>query len=354
MDGYEYHWALRKWGTYGWTDYTSHYNYYDWTDLYYNTKYEYRVKVKCHDGSWTDWSDVYWFSTYDHYNNCTTPESHHMSADNITYNTATTHCGVSGVEYHWMMRPYGGSTWEDHVTSNNYYNWSNLNYNTKYEYKVKVKCSSSTWTSWSSSYWFTTHDHYGYGCSAPAGYDFTIYQQEYNLFRIYLYTPFTKWSSQIRKAGSYEWTQHTTTVNNMAWGNLESNTEYEYRVNRTCADGSTSDWSAIRSFWTGSSSVGLNSKELTGPDLNTETPTQATETTELLIFPNPASQVINLVGVNPGQQIIIVDMHGKMVLQQIVEDGNDVNIEALDNGIYEVLTYGENGNLKSHRLSILK
>ncbi|MCB0665396.1 MAG: T9SS type A sorting domain-containing protein, partial [Saprospiraceae bacterium] len=354
IDGYEYHWALRKYGSYSWTDYSSHYNYHDWNNLHYNTKYEYKVKVKCHDGSWTDWSDGYWFTTHDHYSNCSTPESHHMTVDNISYNTATTHCGVSGMEYHWMMRPYGGGSWSDYTTTNNYHNWTGLQYNTKYEYKVKVKCSSTTWTNWSGTYYFTTHDHAGYGCSTPSGYDFTIYQQEYNLFRIYMYAPFTKWSSQIRKVGSYEWAQHTTTVDNMAWGNLTPNTEYEYRVNRTCSDGTTSGWSGIRTFWTGTGTVGLSGRDIGTTGLEIETGIQVVETNEINVFPNPASDFFSISGVKSGSEITLIDMQGKIVLRKVVGNQHQISLAGLENGLYQIMAIDDSGERQVKRLAVLK
>ena len=361
VDGYEYHWALRQWGGYGWTDYTSAYNYHDWKNLTYNTKYEYKVKVKCHNGTWTDWSDVYWFQTHDHYSSCSTPESHHMSVQNLSYGSATTHCGVSGYEYHWMLKAEGSSTWQDYVTPNNYQNWSNLHYNTKYEYKVKVKCHSGTWTGWSNSYWFTTHDHSGYGCSAPYGSEFTIQQQAYNLFRIYMYAPFTSWSSQIRKSGTYEWAGHTTSVNNMAWGNLDPSSQYEYRVQRTCADGTKSDWSVIRTFWTGSGPTTSSGRPDIGSPLVVQTGSQIlspanslTDVTSVEMYPNPASNVVSLIGIRYGSEVTIVDMQGKQVLRKVLGERENLDVQNLDNGIYQVLMVDQMGNLQTKRLAVVK
>ncbi|MCB0668400.1 MAG: hypothetical protein KDC80_21390, partial [Saprospiraceae bacterium] len=150
MDGYEYHWAIKPYGSNVWIDHTTTKNYHHWTGLHYNTKYEYKVKVKCHSGSWTGWSNSYWFTTHDHYQNtCTTPQGHHMSVKDLTYHSAITHCSVDGYEYHWMLKEYGSSHWVDYTSHDNFYSWTNLHYNTKYEYKVKVKCHSGSWTGWS-------------------------------------------------------------------------------------------------------------------------------------------------------------------------------------------------------------
>jgi hypothetical protein len=259
-----------------------------------------------------------------------------------------------------MLKEHGSSNWQDHVSSQNYHNWTNLHYNTKYEYKVKVKCHNGTWTGWSGSYYFTTHNHSGYGCSAPASSEFHAQQQAYNIFRIYLYAPFTSWTSQIRVFGNYEWSGHTTSANNMGWGNLDPDTKYEYRVKRSCADGSQSDWSIIKTFWTGTGSEissgrpsgnvplafgksGSNSNAVKTSDENT-----------IEIFPNPASSLVSIVGVPKNTEIVLVDMHGKVLIRKVLGEREDLDIHALDNGIYQVLMVDGNGQLQTKRLTVLK
>jgi putative hemolysin len=359
VEGYGYHWALRPKGGYGWSEYHSGYNHYNWTNLNYNTQYEYKVKVKCHDGTWTDWSGVQWFSTHDHYNNCGTPGSHHMNIQNLSYDAATTHCGVSGYEYHWMLKQHGTSHWQDKITTNNYHHWTGLHYNTKYEYKVKVKCHSGSWTGWSDSYWFTTHDHHGYGCSAPYGSEFNAYQQDYNHFRIYLYAAFTSWSSQIRVFGTYEWAEHTTSANNIGWGNLHPNTKYEYRVRRSCADGTKSDWSAIKTFWTGTgSSFASGRASESGPLLLEESTglqgTKSSALTEIEMFPNPASTRVTIYGVLEDSEIVVLDMQGRVLTRKILGGDHNLDVQTLDNGIYQLLLVDRKGQLHTKRLAILK
>ena len=360
VEGYEYHWSIRPHGGYGWSDHQSSYNYHNWTNLKHNSKYEYKVKIKCHNGSWTDWSDIYWFSTHDHYNECSTPGSHHMSVKDLTYNSASTHCGVSGYEYHWMLKEHGSTNWQDHVSSQNHHNWKNLHYNKKYEYKVKVKCHSGKWTGWSGSYYFTTHNHSGYGCSAPSSSEFKAQQQAYNIFRIYLYAPFTSWTSQIRVFGNYEWSGHTTSANNMGWGNLHPDTKYEYRVKRSCADGSQSDWSIIKTFWTGAGSEISSGRPsgnvplvfgTTGSHSNA---LKMSEDNTLEIFPNPASSQVSIVGIPENSEVVLVDMQGKVVIRKVLSESDYLDIHTLDNGIYQVMMVDSNGQLQTKRLAVLK
>jgi hypothetical protein len=359
VSGAEYHWYLKPSSGNTWTDYTSSNNYYHWNGLKYNTSYDYKVKVKCHDGSWTGWSYVGHFTTHDHYgSSCTTPESHHMSYQNVTYNSASTYCGVTGAEYHWYLKPSNSNSWTDYTSSYNYYHWSNLQYNTSYDYKVKVKCHDGTWTGWSYVGHFTTHDHYNSYCSAPSGGQFSGTLEAYNLYRIYLHLPSIAFTTGIRIKGTYDWWEHTTTVSNMAWGNLSSNTEYEYRVRYKCSNGTLSDWSQIRTFWTGSAGY-------TGRDAGDETlsiNTDLSETTQVknddqpvMVFPIPASDQVSVIGALPESEVTIVDMQGQVQMKSVmVSERDQIDVSSLRAGIYHAVIINKQGLLESRKLVIVR
>lgn len=58
--------------------------------------------------------------------------------------------------------------------------------------------------------------------------------------------------------------------------------------------------------------------------------------TELLLYPNPASQRITLRGIQGQQQIRIIDMVGRTLIEQEVMDGQLVDISNLTPGVYMV------------------
>ncbi len=354
VDGYEYHWQLKPYGggINDWKDYSGTHNYHDWSGLHYGTKYIYKVKVKCHNGYWTDWSDVYHFTTNDHYDHCSTPGNHHVYSYNHTHNSATTHCGVSANQYHWAMRGPGDHDWTHHTSTHNYYDWNNLHHNTRYEYKVKVECQNGYWTHWSSVHYFTTHDHYyGNTCATPSGHDFSGYLQEYNLFRIYIYAPFKEFSSALRKSGETEWAEHSTIANNMAWGNLDPGTSYEYRVRITCPDGTKSAWSGIRSFWTGAGS-GISAGRSSG--VGNLISNRELINRKVGIYPNPTAGHFYFSELQGEKnELSVYNLHGQLVLtRRGVQSDVPIDISHLQNGFYQVVIREGDGSTAVEKLVV--
>ncbi|NND33335.1 MAG: hypothetical protein HKN76_12160, partial [Saprospiraceae bacterium] len=211
VDGAQYHWYLSPYGKNQWEDHTSSYSYYHWKNLKHNTKYEYKVKVKCHNGSWTGWSYVGHFTTHDHYGDpCTTPKSHHMSHKNVTYNSGSTYCDIKGASYHWYLKPHGSNNWKDHTTTHNYYDWKGLHYNTTYQYKVKVKCHDGTWTGWSYVGHFTTSSHYGDPCTTPQSHHMSYKDLTYNSASTHCAVSGASYHWYLKPSHSNTWIDYNT------------------------------------------------------------------------------------------------------------------------------------------------
>ncbi len=359
VQGASYHWYLKESkNTSPWQDYNTPSSHHGWTNLKPNTSYAYKVKVKCHSGHWTGWSPIKYFTTHDtHYGSgyCSTPQSHHLSAQHISHNSASTYCNISGASYHWYLRPYGSNAWIDYETSHDHHGWNNLHHHTKYEYKVKVKCHSGLWTSWSPIMHFTTHDHYGSHCSAPGYYDFAAYQSTYNLFKIHNYSAALKFTSAIRIAGG-EWWQHTSSSHIIGWGNLEPNTMYEYRIKRQCTDGSMSDWSVIKTFWTGSAP--MYGPSSSGDPVTIEVPEAvqeiSTQSVEMLLYPSPASDFFSVAGLPAEAEIRIMDMQGQSLLSRTLnQSSSQVDIQGLENGLYQVLYIDPQGVRHTKKLIVI-
>lgn len=60
------------------------------------------------------------------------------------------------------------------------------------------------------------------------------------------------------------------------------------------------------------------------------------------IFPNPTNQLLNLIGIEDGCQVIIFDMKGEIVLSQLLIS-NQINISHLKSGIYIIKVICESG-----------
>jgi len=284
------------------------------------------------------------------------------------------------------MRPYGHSEWTDHTSYSNSYNWTNLQYGTKYEYRVKVKCHGGSWTGFSGIYSFSTPAHHYGGCTAPYSSEFNAIPIQWDVFHIYIYVPQVKFTTAVRLSGSTQWYEHTTyNTNKIGWGNLAANSKYEYMVKRQCSDGTWSSWSSIKSFWTGSGSGSYADKEAVGGPIAIEqTPitevsnnvkggsTSDQETTDfggvvdevlnatpavdgLQVFPNPARNFVNIMGAIEGSDLMIIDMQGRTVLRQAETTGSDkIDIQGLENGMYHLKVVNNNGILESRRIVIMR
>gem|GEM_PF-576382 len=89
---------------------------------------------------------------------CPAPSTAQISATNVTANSATLNCSLSGyAQYDWRYRPSSAGTWIDlNSTSVNYVQISNLAAATTYEFQVSVRCANGSWSTWSGSKTFTT------------------------------------------------------------------------------------------------------------------------------------------------------------------------------------------------------
>jgi len=185
-------------------------------------------------------------------------------------------------------------------------------------------------------------------------------------------------------SGGSEWYEHTTyNTDKIGWGNLAANSKYEYMVKRQCADGTWSPWSSIKSFWTGSgayanaANVGeplaieqnalseKSSDSRVGSSTDSGSPDFGSVTSEALntnstgdalqVFPNPAKNYINIVGSSEGSDLMIIDMQGRVVLDQVKTSGVDkIDVHGLENGMYHLQVVSNNGILESRRIVIMR
>ncbi|MBX2932496.1 MAG: T9SS type A sorting domain-containing protein [Chitinophagaceae bacterium] len=73
----------------------------------------------------------------------------------------------------------------------------------------------------------------------------------------------------------------------------------------------------------------------------------------LNIFPNPARNVVNVIGKNI-QQINIIDFTGRILIQKNYNNSNNVqlNIENLSKGIYLLKVVDVKGNIQTKKLIV--
>lgn len=189
---------------------------------------------------------------------------------------------------------------------------------------------------------------------------------------------YESWTCAIKASDASNWSQHSTYASTMGWGNLKANTKYEYKVKRTCGYGSTSNWSTIKTFWTGSGSwsasrsreqlpipidygTGLtpsltNEQDASklGIDLNVVSDFDIPEQSHIStfeVFPNPAHDIVNVTGVEIGDQLQLINLQGKLIVNE------SHNIQRLDvsnipSGYYQLMIIKANGVIEKQKLII--
>lgn len=210
------------------------------------TTYEYQVTVQCGINT-SDWSDSQTFTTATP--PCSTPTLNQLTASNLTTQSATLNCSMTGVDqYDWRYRVQGAANWTDlPATTVGTTNLSGLAAQTNYEFQVAIQCQGA-WTSWSVSQSFATQGN----CNAPLTSQFTAGSVTSNSASLSCsVTGVTAYDWRYRAQGSSSW------IDLPASGNSTTNltglsmlTTYEYQVSVQCGGASWSPWSATKSFTT--------------------------------------------------------------------------------------------------------
>jgi hypothetical protein len=73
--------------------------------------------------------------------------------------------------------------------------------------------------------------------------------------------------------------------------------------------------------------------------------TNNTKETQVMVYPNPAQEVLNIQGVEIGSSIMLYDLMGKLVLQKVCDSTiTRLDIEHLTKGTYTLKIITKEGN----------
>ena len=75
--------------------------------------------------------------------------------------------------------------------------------------------------------------------------------------------------------------------------------------------------------------------------------------TDIQIYPNPAKNTVNVIGLSTTDKIQVIDMMGRVIANYYNTSNNSININNLTAGAYMFVVYDENGNVKT-RLPLQK
>ncbi|MDO8367173.1 MAG: M12 family metallo-peptidase [Saprospiraceae bacterium] len=238
-------------------------------------------------------------------NPCDAPSG--LAALSITATSATLiwNAAVGATLYDVQYKPSTSSVWiSAGSTASLTLNLSNLAAATNYHWQVKANCSI-----WSATSYFSTPGSGGGGgsCEPPATLTNNTIGSNYAAISWSAVSGATNYTLQIKLASNNNWfTLGSVTVTSVVISGLQPNTSYHWRVKANC-----SDYSSEKLITTKANLGGDGAEGLTQPTL-----TQINESDGFELFPNPASEVLNLrfVGeILPQHQIMITDATGRMV-----------------------------------------
>ncbi len=248
-------WRCRASGSSAWEEMpNSTRNYCDLPVLKGNTKYEFQVKVCCPNGIWSDWcrSDEFWTSgesTVD----CLAPLAAQLAATEIGETSLRLNTTVSGAtSYEWHYKKKSGGDWVvAGTTTTNYCNLKGLFSNTLYEYKVRLCCVYGVYSSWSPIAECRTSG----ACDAPSLSQISATDITSTSARLNVSVNAYSYGWRIRKVGAANWSQVTSSVNNVLATGLQPGMEYEFQVCICCVKDHCSAWSYSKKFTTPSNTV---------------------------------------------------------------------------------------------------
>lgn len=122
-----------------------------------------------------------------------------------------------------------------------------------------------------------------------------------------------KYKVQYRPAGTLSWTSVNSVTNSKKLNGLSPATTYEWRVLSVCPP--NSPWSLIQTFTT------LPMR-------------QGESVSDVLIYPNPAHEIIYIVGNTEDMPLYIMDISGKIVSSGNVLPDGSYSIKGLSSGLY--------------------
>lgn len=250
-----------------------------------------------------------------------------LSAYSITANSASLSWSlVSGASnYSVQYKTNSASSWTSAGTTNsNTVNLSNLSASTTYNWQVKANCSG-----WSSTSNFSTSSGGGGGtCEPPANLYNNTVSSTYASISWSAVNNASSYTLQIKLASGANWfTLGSVTVTSVILSGLSPSTSYQWRVKASC-----SDYSASKTLTTTANIDGDGTGYFGQPTIQ-----EVSETPALELFPNPASEQLNLRlsgTVLTDYRIILTDATGKLVASESYEPTIDVS--ALAPGIYFV------------------
>jgi len=259
---------------------------------------------------------------------CTIPGN--IIASNLQNTSATLSWDAiaNASNYEVEYRVIGATVWNSFNSAYAFAILNNLNTCTEYEVRIKASCASGI-SGYSSIYIFETT-----GCVLPCTTINGLFSQNVtnsSAFLVWDIVPNATYTLYYRAIGNNSWLSYPSQFPIAILFTLPACVDFEWYVEVNCTNGQISQSSPIANF----STLGANCKLL-----NNHIDENLNSITSFNIYPNPASQYLNVSffeDVQPKSRIVIYDALGKIYFSNEVENSikhHQINIEDFADGIY--------------------
>ncbi|MEM1324306.1 MAG: M12 family metallo-peptidase [Bacteroidota bacterium] len=243
--------------------------------------------------------------------------------------------GALAEYYQIRYRPAGEIEWTYKTSREGMYDATDLEENATYEYQIRTNCGELGWSDWSEVYVFVTPGRCG--IPSPRSVDLlsgvSVRVNWYPMPRARAYR--IRW----REFDTEDWQEREVNTIRAELTDLMASTVYEYQLSAKC--GTTwAGWSAIYVFMTPSAI-----------DAPTTFDVETEEELTFSVFPNPASDVLNI-AINrlSDQRVQIRNSNGQLIQEVYLNNNNNqLNISGLKPGIYFVQVIDDQGQIQAQR-----
>ncbi len=293
--------------------------FYTFTGLSAETQYTFGVRALCSETNLSNWSTVT-LTTLAH--PCFTPT--HVAVSNATYDGATVTWTPGEVETEWEVNisctsPVFNQTFT--VSGTPQYVATGLDEGVTYKVAVRGVCAPGRYSDWSD-----TVDLATMGCDVVTGLTKTS-GDAHSVTISWTSTGASKYEVDYGDQGHTDGngTIVETTTNSVTINGLESESTYDIYVRQYCTETLASQWSSMLRITT-TAEQGIDD----------------VESARVTLYPNPASQMVTIGGIEGEATVSIVDMNGREVYStNSASESLTLDLTGYAKGAYFVRITGE-------------
>ena len=292
--------------------------FYTFTGLTEQTDYTLGVRAVCGNGYFSQWATLP-VTTLRH--PCAVPTD--IAVSDETFDGATVSWAAGEAETDWQVRVFCASPVYDDtidVSGTPSVVITGLANDAVYSVAVRAVCDSAWMSPWSDTVALTPETCPQVTGVGSSNVTFNAATISWNS------TGAASYELEYGNTGFQQGSGHTATSNTASFNltGLEEMTTYDVFVRSVCATGVTSEWSAKYTFTTPENN-GID--DVAGSDVT--------------LFPNPASTMVTIRGIEGESTVTVVDLNGREVYKTSANDNLTIDLTGYAKGAYFVRITGE-------------